>query len=75
MMGRLDREIERARDNRALLDRIEEAQECYELTSWEDGFLDDIHDRVLSGSDLTDDQESKLEEIEDIAANGRSCGE
>ena len=71
MMGRLDREIEGAEENNALLERIKEAQEWDELVSWEDGFLESIQDRVLRGHPLTDTQVDKLEQIEDFAVNGR----
>lgn len=69
--NRLDREVERIENRRALLDRIAESQESGETNDWEDEFLDSIYDQVERGYDLSDRQMEKLEEIEDEIAFGR----
>lgn len=69
--NRIDREVERIENRRALLDRIAESQESGETNDWEDEFLDSIYDQVERGYDLSDRQMEKLEEIEDEIAFGR----
>lgn len=72
MSKRLDRELENLEEMRKLIDRIEEIEDSPELSDWESGFLSDIKEKVLRGNSLSDSQSDKLDEIEDIAVNGRS---
>ena len=70
MSKQLDREVEKLQSMRSLLERIAEAQEDSDLTSWEDGFLEDIYEVVEKGHTLSDGQVDKLEQIEGFIAQG-----
>jgi hypothetical protein len=68
----LDKHFESVQKRRNLICRIEMCiNDGEELNSWEDSFLEDILERVISGYQLTDNQMDKLDQIEDIVVNGR----
>jgi len=67
----LDYELRKLETMRDLLERIEEAQGSSNLNDWEEDFLSNLCEVVTAGHTLSDAQNDKLDQVEDIAINGR----
>jgi len=61
-----------------VVNRIEECQQnAFDLNSWEDNFLEDIKSKIQQRriESISEGQEDKLSQIEDVCTNGRHWNE